>query len=297
IKEISPTDYDIIEGVSGVLVYLLAQGKGINDYVIDKIIDFLAGLSLKNSTLTGFYVESNNQMSETESKLYPLGCLNFGLAHGIAGVGAMLSYSKLKGYFNERSIAAIKNIITLYEKHELENYMWKEGLSDIELKKSDKSDLHYEFIRDAWCYGSPGISLLYLYSSLALEDKKFKSKACNILKASIMRSNSLEQSILCHGFSGAIEICLLFKKIYKTDDFDDCIRFLKEKLISDFREDMTYGFNTTAEFESIRTKDNLGFLDGIIGILLTMIELNNLKVTTNWKRALLLFDDVIEEVE
>ncbi|MGC4374810.1 lanthionine synthetase LanC family protein, partial [Streptococcus suis] len=90
----------------------------------------------------------------------------------------------------------------------------------------------------------------------------------------------MEQSILCHGFSGAIEICLFFKKIYKTTDFDDCIKSLKEKLISDFREDMTYGFNTTAEFENIKTKDNLGYLDGIIGILLTMIELNNLKVTT-----------------
>ncbi|HFI0423307.1 TPA: lanthionine synthetase, partial [Streptococcus suis] len=65
----------------------------------------------------------------------------------------------------------------------------------------------------------------------------------------------------------------------------------------DFREDMTYGFNTTAEFENIKTKDNLGYLDGIIGILLTMIELNNLKVTTNWQRALLLFDDVIKEVK
>ena len=295
--KISPTDYDIIEGVSGILVYLLSQEQDENDYIINRIINFLSEFSLKNSTLTGFYVESKNQMSKTESKLYPLGCLNFGLAHGLAGVGIMLSYSKLKGYSNEKSIAAIKKIIMLYEKHELKNYMWKEGLSDIELKKTEKSNLQYEFIRDAWCYGSPGISLLYLYSSLALEDKKLKSKACNILKASIRRSNGLEQSILCHGFSGAIEICLFFKKIYKTTDFDDCIKSLKEKLISDFREDMTYGFNTTAEFENIKTKDNLGYLDGIIGILLTMIELNNLKVTTNWQRALLLFDDVIKEVK
>lgn len=296
IKQISPTDYDIIEGVSGVLVYLLAQEQGKNDYVINRIINFLSEFSLKNSTSTGFYVESNNQMSDTESKLYPLGCLNFGLAHGLAGVGVMLSYSKLKGYFDEKSIAAIKKIITIYEKHELKNHMWKEGLSTIELRKTEKNNLHYELIRDAWCYGSPGISLLYLYSSLALEDKKLKSKACNILKASIRRSNGLEQSILCHGFCGTIEICLLFKKIFKTNDFDECIRFLKGKLLSDFREELTYGFNTTAEFESIKAKDNLGFLDGVIGILLTMIDLNSLKVNSNWESAVLLFDDVTKEV-
>ncbi|HGD6702345.1 TPA: lanthionine synthetase LanC family protein [Streptococcus agalactiae] len=67
-----------------------------------------------------------------------------------------------------------------------------------------------------------------------------------MLKASIRRSNGLEQSILCHGFSGAIEICLFFKKIYKTTDFDDCIKSLKEKLISDFREDMTCGVRSVA---------------------------------------------------
>lgn len=173
--------------------------------------------------------------------------------------------------------------------------MWKEGLSDVELKKLKKNNPSYEFIRDAWCYGSPGISLLYLYSSLALDNKKLKSKACSILKTSIRRSNGLEQSILCHGFSGAIEICLFFKKINKTNDLDDYIRFLKEKLASDFRENLTYGFNTVAEFEGISVKDNLGFLDGIIGILLTMIDLNNSKTATNWKKALLLFDDVTRE--
>ncbi|HEL0723075.1 TPA: lanthionine synthetase, partial [Streptococcus equi subsp. zooepidemicus] len=72
---------------------------------------------------------------------------------------------------------------------------------------------------------------------------------------------------------------------------------LKRKLVSDFREELTYGFNTTAEFESIEVKDNLGFLDGIIGILLTMISLNNLKNTTHWEKALLLFDDVMREVD
>ncbi|WP_330847501.1 lanthionine synthetase LanC family protein, partial [Streptococcus suis] len=38
IKKISPTDYDIIEGVSGVLVYLLSQEQDENDYIINRII-------------------------------------------------------------------------------------------------------------------------------------------------------------------------------------------------------------------------------------------------------------------
>src|SRR5699024_12748151 len=114
--------------------------------IINRIINYLYELSLKKYTLIVFYVESKNQKYKTESKLYPLRCLNFVLVHGLVGVGAMLSYSKLKGYSNEKSIAAIKKIIMLYEKHELKNYMWKEGLSDIELKKTEKSNLQYEFI-------------------------------------------------------------------------------------------------------------------------------------------------------
>ncbi len=43
-----------------------------------------------------FYVTSQNQMSESESVLFPKGCLNLGVAHGLAGVGIALAYTMIK---------------------------------------------------------------------------------------------------------------------------------------------------------------------------------------------------------
>ncbi len=50
-------------------------------------------------------------MSQSESEMYPLGCLNMGLAHGLAGVGCILAYAHIKGYSNEASLSALQKII------------------------------------------------------------------------------------------------------------------------------------------------------------------------------------------
>ncbi len=55
-------------------------------------------------------------------------------------------------------------------------FLWKDGLVADELKK-EKVIREASFIRDAWCYGGPGISLLYLYGGLALDNDYFVDKA------------------------------------------------------------------------------------------------------------------------
>ena len=90
---ISPPDYDLIEGMSGILAYLLLIED--NDYIEVKmlIVDFLSNLIIKDEMLSSFYIKSENLMSDAERKMYPLGCLNMGLAHGLAGVGSVLAVS------------------------------------------------------------------------------------------------------------------------------------------------------------------------------------------------------------
>ncbi|WP_352230816.1 lanthionine synthetase LanC family protein, partial [Klebsiella pneumoniae] len=53
--------------------------------------------SLNHRYRKGFYslfktLQQNHQMSQSESEMYPLGCLNMGLAHGLAGA---VSYTHL----------------------------------------------------------------------------------------------------------------------------------------------------------------------------------------------------------
>ena len=74
-----------------------------------------------------------------------------------------------------------------------------------------------EYFRDAWCYGSPGISLLYLYVGIFLKDQKLVEKSKNILIASLECPVGVQSSILCHGYSGLYEIGFYTNKFLKKN--------------------------------------------------------------------------------
>lgn len=86
---------------------------------------------------------------------------------------------------------------------------------------------------------------------------------------------NVDSNMICHGKSGIVSICILFRKLTKTRKFDTFIN------------------NYTDEIESIFDKDiqNLGFLEGTTGIILTLNECFSNKGKTQWMKSLMLFDD------
>ncbi|HEM2852499.1 TPA: Nisin biosynthesis protein NisC, partial [Streptococcus suis] len=132
----SPTDYDIIEGVSGILVYISLHDRERLKDVQRKIVNFLTSSFKEDIWNDIFYVTSQNQMSESESVLFPKGCLNLGVAHGLAGVGIALAYTMIKGNFSCQIEETLRHIIDVYEQFETPSlYTWKDGLDIDELKQ------------------------------------------------------------------------------------------------------------------------------------------------------------------
>ena len=278
IDEISPLDYDIIEGLAGILNYLLLLNDSHYDEQKVKIVNYLSNLANMEDKLLKFYIKPNNQMSELENNVYPKGCLNLGLAHGLSGVGCVLCYAYRKGFGNNQTLIAIKNILKIYEDFELSDlqpFIWKDSLTKEEIT-TNKIIHQANFIRDAWCYGSPGISLFYLYSGLILNDTYLKDKAEKILKASMDRLYGVDTNMLCHGYTGIIQICSLFKKILGTNSFNNYIEeFIgkEDEVIKSFGD------------------DELEFLEGLSGCLLAFNELEDSTKLSYWKQPLLLFED------
>lgn len=273
-NNVTPLDYDVIEGISGVLVYLLSIDDSNLDYLITKIVNFLLEVMEDDREYIPFYVKSENQLSKEESKIYPRGCLNMGVAHGIAGIGIVLAYSIRKGYGGRRARIVLRKIISLYEKFELTDNlgkMWKDGIEEAEYKKQ-KILFPPKHLRDAWCYGSPGISLLYLYAGIVENSKYLKDKAKFILLEAVQRRLGVDTWMLCHGEQGLIEICSLFKKLLKVDLFDKYIKGYSSNSLSLKNEPPT-------------------FLEGSVGIILSILHLEYGKNNTDWRHALLLFED------
>jgi lantibiotic modifying enzyme len=282
LENITPPDYDLIEGLSGILSYLLLINDEQYDDLKILIINFLSNLTKENKGLISLYIKSENQMSQSESEMYPLGCLNMGLAHGLAGVGCILAYAHIKGYSNEASLSALQKIIFIYEKFELERkkqFLWKDGLVADELKK-EKVIREASFIRDAWCYGGPGISLLYLYGGLALDNDYFVDKAEKILESAMQRKLGIDSYMICHGYSGLIEICSLFKRLLNTKKFDS---YMEE-----------FNVNSEQILEEYGDESGTGFLEGISGCILVLSKFEYSINFTYWRQALLLFDDFLK---
>ena len=282
LENITPPDYDVIEGLSGILSYLLLINDEQYDDLKILIINFLSNLTKENKGLISLYIKSENQMSQSESEMYPLGCLNMGLAHGLAGAGCILAYAHIKGYSNEASLSALQKIIFIYEKFELERknqFLWKDGLVADELKK-EKVIREASFIRDAWCYGGPGISLLYLYGGLALDNDYFVDKAEKILESAMQRKLGIDSYMICHGYSGLIEICSLFKRLLNTKNFDSYIE--------------EFNVNSEQILEEYGDESGTGFLEGISGCILVLSKFEYSINFTYWRQALLLFDDFLK---
>lgn len=282
LENITPPDYDVIEGLSGILSYLLLINDEQYDDLKILIINFLSNLTKENKGLISLYIKSENQMSQSESEMYPLGCLNMGLAHGLAGAGCILAYAHIKGYSNEASLSALQKIIFIYEKFELERknqFLWKDGLVADELKK-EKVIMEASFIRDAWCYGGPGISLLYLYGGLALDNDYFVDKAEKILESAMQRKLGIDSYMICHGYSGLIEICSLFKRLLNTKKFDSYIE--------------EFNVNSEQILEEYGDESGTGFLEGISGCILVLSKFEYSINFTYWRQALLLFDDFLK---
>lgn len=294
---LSPLNYDIIEGISGILVYLLIKDDEKFNDIISDIINKLIDLFVNNHGLPPYYVKSQNQLSIIESEIFPNGCLNLGVAHGLAGVGIMVAIACIKGFTNSKTKKFLKNIIEIYDRSEIADgtnqYKWKSAIDMDEYSKGSDLD-NKEYFRDAWCYGSPGISLLYLYVGIFLKDQKLVEKSKNILIASLECPVGVQSSILCHGYSGLYEIGFLYKQIFKEEPWDRYLSIIKEKILSSFTISKKFGFEEDSYY-SDGNEGSVKFLDGSLGIVLTLLHIQNKYVKTYWREALLIFDNLTIE--
>ena len=294
---LSPLNYDIIEGISGILVYLLIKDDEKFNDIISDIINKLIDLFVNNHGLPPYYVKSQNQLSIIESEIFPNGCLNLGVAHGLAGVGIMVAIACIKGFTNSKTKKFLKNIIEIYDRSEIADgtnqYKWKSAIDMDEYSKGSDLD-NKEYFRDAWCYGSPGISLLYLYVGIFLKDQKLVEKSKNILIASLECPVGVQSSILCHGYSGLYEIGFLYKQIFKEEPWDKYLSIIKEKILSSFTISKKFGFEEDSYY-SDGNEGSVKFLDGSLGIVLTLLHIQNRSVKTYWREALLIFDNLTIE--
>lgn len=285
------SDYDVIEGLSGVGRYLLFYKDQLQIRVaLQEILKFLVSLTndieVEGESVPGWFIPSENLFLEHERQENPIGYFNCGLSHGIPGPLALLSVAYKEGVIVEGQKEAIEKIGSWLMSKVVISSQGKYFPTAISWEEQIQDTVYETPSRDAWCYGTPGVARALYLAGEALDDSRFFYVA-NETFDSIFRNRTMEEwdiysPTFCHGFSGLLQIAMLMNKEQHLDKLVDTV-------LSFYSNENVFGFQDLDHTESgLKHLHKAGFLDGAAAVLLTLLYYNNKKSYTDWEALFLL---------
>ncbi|MCY8928057.1 lanthionine synthetase C family protein [Bacillus subtilis] len=295
-REVYMSDYDVIEGVSGIASYLLLfqEDKAMKDLLID-ILRYLVRLTeditMNGEKVPGWHIPSEHQFTDIEKKAYPNGNFNMGLAHGIPGPICILSSALMQGIKvkgQERAIEKMVDFLLEFSEKDQGNLFWKGNISFEEYQYGSPPNA-LNFSRDAWCYGRPGVCLAIVKAGKALQNTRFLNIGVQNLRCTASDIQGIFSPTICHGYSGISQILLAVNQLTGQEFFNEELQRIKQKIMSYYDKDYIFGFHN---YESIEGNEAVplqyvGLLDGAVGVGLGLLNME-LGSKTDWPKALLI---------
>ena len=202
-------EYDALFGLTGLGALLLATAPG--EEALERVLAYLVALTrprfVHGRTVPGWWVSHDPHRGASEH--FPGGHANLGMAHGMAGILALLATAKRAGV----TVDGHDEAILLLLEH-LENWVqegpagpwWPEHLTLGELASGRP---HWcGPARPSWCYGTPGIARAGQLAALSLGDASRQEFFEHALDRCLSDEAQLARIIdagLCHGWAGLFQ--------------------------------------------------------------------------------------------
>lgn len=200
-------EFDLINGLTGIGVYLLQAGNtNLLRQVLAYLLRLAEPLTIDGQTLPGWWT-SNGPADQPEPQ-WPAGHANLGLAHGIAGPLALLATAMIHGITVPGHAEAIDRLDTTLDRWRCgtpQAPWWPGTISPTEWKTGviEQPGPH----RPSWCYGIPGLTRARQLAGAALRDPQRQHHAETALASCITDDSQLAQlrdNSLCHGWAGLV---------------------------------------------------------------------------------------------
>ncbi|WP_397600458.1 lanthionine synthetase C family protein [Silvanigrella sp.] len=276
-----PSDYDVIQGLSGVIRYLiLRKNNKIHEKYLKSCLQIMIKISsniqYENEMVPGWFFTKEEGISYLESFK---GTFNFGLSHGVSGILATLSISKLNGIEideMENSIYRIKNWILKWTLKDKFGEYWPNKISleeQISNKFISNQNIH---CRQAWCYGVPGVSRSLYLAGKALSDIELQERAA---KAFLEIETRPEEEwrcfspTFCHVFAGLLQISKRFYVDTKNENFLIFEKKLENRILDFYFQSSPLLFKEREKKEDcLQDLKNIGIIEGAVGTLLSLLH-------------------------
>lgn len=279
-------DYDVISGVSGILGYTVLQedltevSKELGSYLIYRCRKMEYG----NIVIPGFYIPQNNQFLADDKKKFGNGNFNMGLSHGVPGILLALCLLKEKGIEVEGLCEAIKVCADfLYDFIDMDKMRWGAYLDLEDYCNNISGELH---TRDAWCYGSPGVSYALYIGGMVLGEEKYTKLSVEVMENVMKDLQSIESPTFCHGLSGVSYIFWRFYELTGKTKFKESTECMIDEIWGFYKAEYTFGYK---DIEYNSCTEQVGLLSGVPGILLPLMAMGGTRYT-RWDYAFMLGD-------
>lgn len=297
-NDVQMTDFDVIEGLSGIAVYLFEEKERDVEFqnLLDEITDYFILLcdykDFGNTKVPKWHISKDNQFLESEKIHYPQGNFNLGQSHGISGILSVLSHLVTMESSKQESI---KSVITLLTDWLINNHICKDNSIFWEKKMSLEhylyNDSSNDYLNFSWCYGDLTIARAIWLAGKSIDNtyyqdfaiscfKKFKQKVTN---------HKLESPTYCHGFSGALHLMIEMKKDTNLTFFKDMESYFLNLILRSYNTNSKFGFQ---DVEKLQNKefffDKTGLLTGASGTYLVLLYYLKPTSKTGWPNLFLI---------
>jgi lantibiotic modifying enzyme len=274
--------FDLIFGLVGMAIYLLERlpsdraADGLNRIV--EHLDALSDVDDERARWRSPLLPPGSPNAD----IYASGLYDLGMAHGCAGIIAVLARMAAAGIAPGRCEALLRRAV---------RYLLEQRLppgNPSMFPSFVVQDRTPQPSRLAWCYGDPGIAVAVLMAGEVLGDTELRREALEIGRHAAVRSEAtgVLDATVCHGSAG---LGLLFRRLHglaADDVFDEAaIRWTVDTLAGDRGSADAPEFWVWNALES-RYERRQGFLDGEAGIALFLLHACS-GVAPDWDRVLL----------
>ncbi len=222
---------DLFYGLTGLGALLLRCNPGSD--VLGGVLRYVITLTKPHRhdgvDLPGWWVDHNPD----EILPTPGGHANLGMAHGAAGLLALLSLATIRGCTvdgQDEAIATLTNWFDRWRQDSSEGPWWPEWLTRDDLTTGYPTRSRAG--RPSWCYGTVGIARALQLAAIATQDVQRQHAAEHALAASLTdsRLDQITDHGLCHGIAGIYQTAYRAAQDARTSAISDRLPHLAARL-------------------------------------------------------------------
>lgn len=287
-------DYDVIAGAAGVLAYLVTVENADAPVreAIERLIDDLRWLCRPGEAdgRRPWFIPPRHFPIEEYLETYPHGYVNLGLAHGIPGPLAALSFAAAAGYRSGDVLDTIRQVSTYLvglSSPDGYGHNWSNGVLLTEAGAEDPAAA-VPSARTTWCYGAPGIACALLAAATALDDDELRAVAVDTFEGVLRRFHAhgrFASATVCHGAAGLLVMCVRFARDTGSGLARRSVADLTEHVLTHCDPDLLLGVQDLEQPGVLL--DSPALLTGAAGVALALWSAAT-PHRPQWERALLI---------